>query len=74
MIISVTGAAKGFELDTHRRSIISKGLKHALDHEGVWIVSGGTSTGIMKLVGQVVADQAAVGRPVPAIGIGEYPV
>ena len=52
VIISVTGSAKGLDLDRRLEHDLSQGLSEAVDHTGGWIVTGGTNTGVMQIVGK----------------------
>ena len=67
----MTGGASAFQPNAKQRAIVRQGLKTALSHKGVWVITGGMKAGVMELVGEIVAEQAAIDSPVPAIGIGE---
>ncbi len=67
----MTGSAQAFHLDRSLQYAVKKGLTAALSKENVWLVSGGTDVGVMKLVGDIAGDMAAAGKPVPALGIGK---
>ena len=71
LIISVTGGAKAFILGANVKKILTKGLKRALSKKGVWMITGGTKSGVMELIGEIIAYQASMNKPVPLIGIGK---
>jgi CRP-like cAMP-binding protein len=51
VIISVTGDAGPLNLRPHKREIFRTALLNATRSTNAWIVTGGTSSGVMKLVG-----------------------
>ena len=58
VLISVTGAAK--ELDEMRakdKAIFRRGLREAARQTSAWILTGGTNSGVMKMVGNMVQEQ-----------------
>ncbi|KAL5271968.1 hypothetical protein ACHWQZ_G000234 [Mnemiopsis leidyi] len=54
LLISVTGGAKDFDVPYDLRKNFSKGLCVAAKSSNAWIVTGGTDTGVMKMVGEAV--------------------
>ena len=76
IIISVTGGAKSFDVSEDIRKAIKKGLfKLASTKAGaVWFVSGGTHSGVMQLLGEIMGDRTSKAVdsniPVSLIGIG----
>eukprot|EP00051_Salpingoeca_urceolata_P006020 m.80019 g.80019 ORF g.80019 m.80019 type:complete len:1488 (-) comp14647_c0_seq3:1599-6062(-) len=70
LIISVTGGAKTFDLPPRLLSMIRKGLQHAAESTDAWVVTGGTHSGVMKLVGEIMADVPS--RKSPCIGIATW--
>ena len=70
VLISVVGSAQDFTLSTHLQSIFSVGLSSAATTSNAWIFTGGTDTGVMKLVGAAMQEKEA--RTVPLIGIGPW--
>eukprot|EP00054_Salpingoeca_dolichothecata_P012515 m.69394 g.69394 ORF g.69394 m.69394 type:complete len:1427 (-) comp19982_c0_seq1:42-4322(-) len=56
LIISVTGGAQTFNLKPRLLSVIRKGLTKAVVSTEAWVITGGTHTGVMKLVGEIMAD------------------
>uniref|UniRef100_A0A1I8IUM9 LSDAT_euk domain-containing protein n=1 Tax=Macrostomum lignano TaxID=282301 RepID=A0A1I8IUM9_9PLAT len=72
MIISVTGGAKKLKLNKRLKKAF-KGLMDAAKTTGAWIITGGTSEGVMKLAGKAVKDYGSgVGRPVSEHAAAEY--
>ena len=69
MILSVTGGAQDFELTPRLQSLFTNGLTHVAGRSNVWIITGGTDSGVMKLVGNAMAS---VGHKNPIIGIAPY--
>ncbi|XP_041364289.1 transient receptor potential cation channel subfamily M member 2-like [Gigantopelta aegis] len=56
LLISVTGGAKRFEMNPRLKNILKQGLCHAATSTGAWIITGGTATGIMQIVGEVIHE------------------
>jgi hypothetical protein len=69
LILSVTGGAESFEVPPGLLTAIRSGLVGAARSKDAWIISGGTNTGVMKLVGECM-KAAQLDRPIPLIGIG----
>eukprot|EP00730_Choanoeca_flexa_P007583 TRINITY_DN12352_c1_g1_i1.p1 TRINITY_DN12352_c1_g1~~TRINITY_DN12352_c1_g1_i1.p1 ORF type:complete len:1459 (+),score=335.46 TRINITY_DN12352_c1_g1_i1:373-4377(+) len=69
--MSVTGGARSFDLPPRLLQAIRKGLTRAADTTDAWIVTGGTHTGVMKLVGELMADLTK-DKFVPVIGIASW--
>lgn len=57
LIISVTGGAQKFTIPQRMKKAFKRGLIKAAASTGAWIISGGTNTGVMRLVGEAVADE-----------------
>ena len=69
VIFAVTGSANEFELRPKFRDAFMSALLNATRSTNAWIVTGGSDTGIMKLVG----DALARGKQMEtAIGIAAY--
>ena len=66
VIISITGAAQGFRMQPHVHEVVNEGLVRAAKQTSAWLVTGGTDTGVMKLVGEAVR-KADVDIPLFAI-------
>ena len=69
LILSVTGGAESFVLPPTLLAKISDGLVSSASDMNTWIVTGGTDSGVMKLVGDVMA-KACLENQNPIIGIG----
>ena len=70
VLISVVGSAQDFQMSKHLESIFSVGLSSAATTTNAWIFTGGTDTGVMKLVGAAMQEKDA--GTVPLIGIGPW--
>ncbi len=57
LILSVTGGAQKFSLPYLVKKAFKRGLIKAAASTGAWIITGGTNAGVMKLVGDAVADE-----------------
>jgi hypothetical protein len=66
VIFSVTGGAADFNLTPNVRDAFYQGLIFAAVTTQAWIISGGTDTGVMKLVGEAIR---ASGATTPTVGI-----
>ena len=51
VLITVTGGAGTFELSPQLQSVFSNGLASAATTSRAWVVTGGTDSGVMKMVG-----------------------
>ena len=71
VLISVTGSAQTLNLVGAVQQLFERGLVRAARMQGTWILTGGTSTGVMKLVGDAVSDYA-VSDTVTAIGFSPW--
>ncbi|XP_076821164.1 transient receptor potential cation channel subfamily M member-like 2 [Clavelina lepadiformis] len=69
IIISVTGGAKNFKIRSSLEKEFRKSLIKAAVRTGGWIVSGGTHSGVMKLVGNALHDHT-VANTSNAIALG----
>jgi transient receptor potential cation channel subfamily M protein 2 len=56
VILSVTGGTKQFSIDENTKTAIKLGLMKAAKTTNACIISGGTNTGVMRLVGDAVAE------------------
>ena len=86
VIISVTGGASSLELNDKQRLVFRRGLLQAArrastggsGEEGEmpmapWLISGGTNSGVMELVGRTMQGlEADVTPPIPCIGIAPW--
>lgn len=66
MLISITGAAQGFRMQPHVHDVVNQGIVKAAKKTDAWLVTGGTDTGVMKLVGEAVRKADV---DVPVIGV-----
>lgn len=57
LIISVTGGAQKFTIPPRMKKAFKRGLIKAAASTGAWIITGGTNAGVMRLVGEAVADE-----------------
>ncbi|XP_065053971.1 transient receptor potential cation channel subfamily M member-like 2 isoform X2 [Rhopilema esculentum] len=75
LVISVTGGAKSFKLKPPLKEAFSKGLIKVAVSTGAWIITGGTSTGVMKHVGEAVMSRTQIGHQsgkINCIGIAPW--
>ena len=56
MILSVTGGAQQFSIDEDTKTAFKLGLMKTAKTTDAWIITGGTNTGVMRLVGDAVAE------------------
>ncbi len=57
LILTVTGGAQKFSLPYLVKKAFKRGLVKAAASTGAWIITGGTNAGVMRLVGEAVADE-----------------
>ena len=73
LILSVTGGAKKFTIQNRTKNAFKRGLIKAAKSTGAWIITGGTNTGVMKLVGEAVSDELdQFNLVIPVIGIATW--
>ncbi|KAK3091760.1 hypothetical protein FSP39_022436 [Pinctada imbricata] len=75
LLLSVTGGAQNFNLKKKLKDEFKRGLLKLARSAGVWIVTGGTNTGVMKHVGEAVRDYELTCTdtdPLVAIGIATW--
>ena len=53
LLISVTGGAKSLDIPIKLKNDFQQGLRKVANTPGAWVISGGTNTGVMKMVGDV---------------------
>ncbi|XP_021379559.1 transient receptor potential cation channel subfamily M member 1-like [Mizuhopecten yessoensis] len=56
LLISVTGGAKRFDMKPKLLEKFKRGLINAATSTGAWIITGGTHTGVMEIVGEGVQE------------------
>ena len=66
VLITVTGGAQDFSLSPQLQAAFDRGLVTAATSAKAWVISAGSDTGVMKLVGEAIAKQEAT---LPLIGI-----
>lgn len=73
LIVSVMGGAGNMKLDESRfnSEAFSQGLVEAAKRTGAWVITGGTQTGVMNMVGKAVKEHDRQ-RQVPCIGITPF--
>ena len=69
VVISVTGSARDFSLDTGLQQIVTEGIARAAKATDAWIFTGGTDEGVMKLVAGALASAKVV---TPIIGVAPF--
>lgn len=69
VLISVTGGAQNFQMSRVNNDKLMHGLMQVAIDTSVWFVTGGTNTGIMKLVGEARTHYAA---DAPLIGVSAF--
>ena len=76
VLMSVTGSAQELNLEHKIQSDFEKGFAHAVSCTDAWVITGGTDTGVMKMVGSALSKQQASTRalkdgedPPPVIGV-----
>ena len=57
MLISVTGGAKSLNLDKRLTASFQRGLRAAVRTTKACVVTGGTKSGCMELVGKTLEDE-----------------
>ncbi|KAM9804936.1 transient receptor potential cation channel subfamily M member 2-like [Neosynchiropus ocellatus] len=72
LLISVTGGAKNFSLRSSFKTMFHRGLIKVTQITGAWIITGGTHTGVMKHVGQLVKDCSLGNDQVVTIGVATW--
>ena len=58
LILSVTGGAQKFDVSSRLKKALKTELMRAAVSTNAWIITGGSNSGVMKLVGEAVADQS----------------
>ena len=73
VLLSITGSAQEMKLEPHLELLFKRGLAEAARSTDAWIITGGTDTGVMALVGEAIAVHSATdGERMPCIGIAPY--
>ena len=71
MILSVTGGAQQFSIDEGTKTAFKLGLLKAAKTTNAWIITGGTNKGVMRLVGDAVAEDLYA-EELTVLGIASY--
>jgi transient receptor potential cation channel subfamily M protein 2 len=71
MILSITGGAKKFSIDKDTKRAFKLGLMKAAKTTKAWIISGGTNAGVMRLVGDAVAQDLNA-KDLTVLGIASW--
>eukprot|EP00052_Salpingoeca_macrocollata_P008513 m.67423 g.67423 ORF g.67423 m.67423 type:complete len:1434 (-) comp16628_c0_seq2:32-4333(-) len=58
LLVSVTGGAANFNLPSELHTVLRDGLLKTAAFTNAWIMTGGTHSGVMKLVGSIIAGHA----------------
>ena len=76
LVLGVIGGAQNFKLEGRKRETFKSGLIAAVKATNGWLMSAGTNSGVMKLVGEaveegqfLVSDGPTVKRGIKAIGL-----
>ncbi len=72
LIISVTGGAKNFQIPQNIKNAFKLGLIKAATSTNTLIITGGTHTGVMKLVGEAVVESIVDLSKVTVLGIATF--
>lgn len=57
LILSITGGAQKFNIPNQMKRAFKRGLVKVAGTTGAWIITGGTNTGVMRLVGEAVSGE-----------------
>eukprot|EP00928_Gymnodinium_smaydae_P004861 TRINITY_DN11664_c1_g1_i1.p1 TRINITY_DN11664_c1_g1~~TRINITY_DN11664_c1_g1_i1.p1 ORF type:complete len:1203 (+),score=270.10 TRINITY_DN11664_c1_g1_i1:78-3686(+) len=71
LILSIMGGAGGMNLDPIVEAHLCEGLVNAAKQTGGWVITGGTDSGVMDLVGRAM-HRHDTRRLVPCIGIAPF--
>ena len=69
VLISVTGSALSLQLTSQLQRVFDRGLVAAASVTKAWIFTGGTDSGVMKLVGEAMHKY---GLDVPVVGVAPW--
>ena len=70
VLISVTGSAASLQLTSQLQRVFDRGLASAAAMTNAWIFTGGTDSGVMKLVGEAMHKYGLV--DVPVVGVAPW--
>ncbi len=57
LVISVTGDTKNFTMPQRMRTAFKRGLIKAATSTNAWIITNGTNTGVVRLVGEAISEE-----------------
>ncbi len=70
LILSVTGSTREFTLSSSMKKTFKRGLVKVAESTESWILTNGFNMGVMKLVGEAIAESTNHSKPkLTAIGI-----
>ena len=72
LIISVTGGAKNFTLPQRMKTAFKQGISKAASSTNALIITGGTNTGVMKLVGEAIVESLVDLGKIAVLGIATW--
>jgi hypothetical protein len=72
LIISVTGGAGNFTIPQKMKAAFKLGLIKAATSTNALIITGGTNTGVMKLVGEAISESVVDLSKVALLGIATW--
>uniref|UniRef100_A0AAY4EJ95 Transient receptor potential cation channel subfamily M member 2 n=1 Tax=Denticeps clupeoides TaxID=299321 RepID=A0AAY4EJ95_9TELE len=75
LLISVTGGAVNFTMNSHLKSKFRRGLRKVAETTGAWIITGGTHAGVMKHVGAALREytlSSSIDASIVAIGVATW--
>jgi hypothetical protein len=70
VLISVTGSAASIQITAQLQRVFDRGLAAAAAMTNAWIFTGGTDSGVMKLVGEAMHKYGLV--DVPVVGVAPW--
>lgn len=73
LLINVTGGAQAFSLKPLLLSRIKRGIVRAALARRAWVMTGGSNSGVMKLIGEAIGDAKST-QPIPLIGIMSFAI
>lgn len=71
LLLSIMGGAGNMDMDPAAENNFSAGLVRAAKQTGAWIITGGTDSGVMAIIGKAMNDHDKK-RTVPCIGITSF--
>lgn len=59
LLISVTGSAQNFQMKPNLKTVFRRGIARAAKATSAWIITGGTSSGVMKHIGEAMHEYSS---------------